>query len=88
MSLTNDGIPARDYKSLKTQFIQVPQICPHMRIQRGGQGVRTPLKNHKNLGFFSNTAPDHPGYQDSIQCWANIGMPAKRHLNGVSLAHP
>ena len=24
----------------------------------GGQGVRTPLENHKNIGFFSNTGPD------------------------------
>ena len=27
----------------------------------GGQGVRTPphpLKNHKNIGFLSNTGPD------------------------------
>ena len=29
-----------------------------MRIQRGGQGVRTPLKNHKNIGFLSNTGLD------------------------------
>ena len=25
---------------------------------RGGQGVRTPLKNHKNIGFPSNIDPD------------------------------
>ena len=24
----------------------------------GGQGVWTPLKNHKNIGFSSNTGPD------------------------------
>ena len=24
----------------------------------GGQGVGTPLKNHTNLGFLSNTGPD------------------------------
>ena len=31
----------------------------HARIQRGGQGVRTtPLKNHKNIEFLSNTGPD------------------------------
>ena len=27
---------------------------------RGGQGVRTPLKDHKNVGFLSNTGPDLP----------------------------
>ena len=25
---------------------------------RGEQGVRTPLKNHKNIGFLSKTGPD------------------------------
>ena len=54
---------------------------------RGGQGVRTPppLKNHKNTGFSSNTGPDplkNRSYQPSIQCWAIIAPPAKRHLNG------
>ena len=42
-----------------------------------------PLKNHKNIGFSSNTGPDslkNRGYQASIQCWAIIGTPAKRHL--------
>ena len=31
-----------------------------MRIQRGGQGVRTPplLENHKNIGCPSNSGPD------------------------------
>ena len=24
----------------------------------GGTGVRTPLKNHKNIGFLSNIGPD------------------------------
>ena len=49
----------------------------------GGQGVRIPLKNHKNIGSLSNTGPDPLKiYQASIQCWAIIGTPAKRHLNG------
>ena len=55
----------------------------HVRIQRGGQGVRTPLKNHKNIGFSSNIGLDplkNGSYQASIQCWAITGPPAKRHL--------
>ena len=42
-----------------------------------------PLKNHKNIGFSSNTGPDplkNRSCEASIQCWAFIGMPAKRHL--------
>ena len=52
---------------------------------RGGQGSGPPppLKYHKNIGFSSNTGPDplkNRSYQASIQCWAIIGTPAKRHL--------
>ena len=48
----------------------------------GGTGGPDPLKNHKNIGFLSNTSPDplrnHKAiYQASIQCC---------YLNGVSLA--
>ena len=64
----------------------------HGRIQRGagrGQGAGPP-ENHKNIGFVRKTGPDpmkkSQSYQASIQCWAIIGTPAKRHLKGVSLA--
>ena len=45
----------------------LPNISPftecyswHVRIQRGGggQGVRTPPENHKNIGFPNNSGPD------------------------------
>ena len=57
----------------------------HVQIQRrgGGQGVRTPLKNHKNIGFLSHTGLDPLttcSYQASIQCWSIISTPAKQHL--------
>ena len=48
----------------------------------------TPLKNHKNIEFPSNIDLDplkSLSYQASIQWWANIGTPANRHFNGVSL---
>ena len=60
-----------------------------------------PLKNHKNTvsehdqEIPQSQTADNPmtprgratqGYQASIQFWAIIGTPAKRHLNGVSLA--
>ena len=50
----------------------------HVQIQ-----VRTPLKNHKSIGFSSNTGPDplkNRSWEASIQCWAFMGIPAKRHL--------
>ena len=54
----------------------------------GNRGSRLhPPENHKNIGFLSNTGADPlKNYQSSIQCWAIVGTPAKRHLNGVSLA--
>ena len=56
----------------------------------GGQGVRTSLKNHKNIGFLSNTGPDPlkktQRYQARFQYWAIIGPPAKRKF--INLPHP
>ena len=49
----------------------------------GGPDPPPPLKNHKNIGFPSNTVPDslkNRSYQASIQCWGIIGTPVKRHL--------
>ena len=65
------------------------------RIQRGGgfgHGVLTPLplKNQKKIRVSQQYWPGSPensqSYQASIQCWAIIGQPAKRLLNGVLLA--
>ena len=62
----------------------------HVRIQRGGGGAGGPdltPKNHKNIDFLRNNGLSYMYmYQASIQCWAFIGPPAKRHFNGVSLA--
>ena len=59
----------------------------------GSRGYQSPPPPHplksQNIGFHSNTSPDlkkSQSYQASIQFWAVIGMVAKRHLNGVSLA--
>ena len=53
------------------------------------EGVRTPLKNHKNMGFLDKTGSRFPekslSFQVSIQSWAIIGPSAKRHLNGPLL---
>ena len=49
--------------SLHSSQISLNPDQHHVRIQRGeggGQGIRTPspLKNHNNIGFLSNTGPD------------------------------
>ena len=56
----------------------------------GGRGVvRTPLKNHKSIGFLSNSGPD-PWKITKLRCQHSMSghyRPAsRRHLNGVSLA--
>ena len=61
-----------------------------MRIQRGGggRGAGPPLVNKKNIGFLAILVPiplKSKSYQASFQFWAIIGMPAKLHLNGISL---
>ena len=53
---------------------------------RGGAWDPDPLKNHKNIAFFSNTGPEPLMSQAIIQCKVIIGPLAKRHLFGVSLA--
>ena len=48
----------------------------------GGPDPPPPLKNHKNIGFLSNTDLNPLENQKaSIQCRAIIGPPGKRHLN-------
>ena len=73
----------------KEHFRQVPSFrCMPWADPEGGQGVLTPLKNHNNIGFPSNIDPDplkSQSYQASIQWWAIIDTPAKRHFNCVSL---
>ena len=58
-----------------------------MDPEGGGSGSGPPLKIHKNIGFSSNTGPyplKNRSYQASIQCWAIIDTPAKRHLMAFS----
>ena len=54
-----------------------------MRGFRGGQGVRTPLENHKNIGFLSNTGPDPFKNHKATKPAFNAGPSSA--LNGVSL---
>ena len=48
----------------------------------GGEKVRTPLKNHKHIGFlyWSGSPGKLQRYQASIKSWAIVGPPVKRHL--------
>ena len=54
-------------RSSETCIVKCTKVetCPVLHVYvlyipcaDGGQGVRTPTKNHKNMGFLSNTSPD------------------------------
>ena len=68
----------------KINFQKAPCADP----EGGGTGGFGPPSSEKsqNTGFLSNTGPDSLKNKASIQCWAIIDPPAKRHCNGVSLA--
>ena len=54
----------------------------HVQIQKGGgQGVRMPLKNHKNIGFLSNTDPDPLNNHKAAQPAFNNGLSLARQRN-------
>ena len=62
----------------------------HADPEGGTGGPDPPLKNHKNIGFLSNTGPDplkitKLSRQHSMLAMS-MGTPAKRHLNEVLLA--
>ena len=61
----------------------------HVRIQRGDSGSGPPWRIAKfrvSWPFSSRSLEKITKLPSQIQCWAIIGLPAKLHLNGVSLA--
>ena len=88
-------------KDCITYTISMKLVFPHANWfasisthgSRGGgggwQGVQTPMKNHKNIGFLSNTGPDPLKNHKATKSVFNVGPSSahqrKRHLNGVSL---
>ena len=51
----------------------------------GVKGVGTPLKNHKNIGFLSNTGPDPLNHKATKPAF-NVGPLAVRQRNVISMA--
>ena len=59
----------------------------HVRIQRGGgQGVRTPLKTHKNIGFLSKSGPDPLEKHKDTDPAFDVGPLSARQRNAISMA--
>ena len=60
-----------------------------MSGSRGGggeEGVRTPHEKSQNMGFLSNTGPDHLKNHKATKPAFNVGSSSARQRNGVSLA--
>ena len=51
----------------------------------GEQGVRTPLKNHKNIGFLCNTGPDPLKNHKADKPAFNVGPSSARQRNAISM---
>ena len=91
-----------DWVSVVMKWILMPQLarCLHnlylfMCGSRGGVAGPDPPPGKVQkymvslklfLAILARTPLKSQSYQSSIQCWVLIGPPAKRHLNGVSLA--
>ena len=77
---------AHDKMGFQYISISVDIVRSHARIQRRvrGSGLPSPhLKNYKSIEFLSNTGPDLLKFSKlpaSIQHWAIIRTPVKRHL--------
>ena len=67
-------------------FRQVPSFrCMSWADPEGGQGVRTPLKNHKNIGFPSKYWSGSPKNHKATKPAFN-GGPSTRQQNAISKA--
>ena len=49
----------------------------------GNRGSRPPLKNHKNIGFHSNTGPDPLKKQKATKPAFNVGPSSARQGNTI-----
>ena len=55
----------------------------HVRIQRGGQVVRTPHEKSQNIGFHSNSGPDPLKKHKATKPALNVGPLAARTRNAI-----
>ena len=55
----------------------------HVGIQRGGPGVWTPLKNHKNIGFLCNSGPDPLKNYEATKPAFNVGQSSACQQNAI-----
>ena len=77
------------YKTCNIFTAITSSLFPSMGGSRGGQGVRTPLKNHKNIGCLSNTGPDPLKNHKATKLAFNVGPSSFqwRFAGGPIMAH-
>ena len=79
-------VPIMASKSLKMlRFLKHQFQSKNVLIQRGGGGSRPllPLKNHKNMGFLSNTGPDPQKNHKAIKPAFNVGPTSAGQQNAI-----
>ena len=66
-------------------FTVDPIVCGllHAQIQRGDMESRHPLKNHKNIGFLSNSGPDPLKNYKAAKLAFNVGPSSACQRNAI-----
>ena len=86
------GYGLTHFHSFDRPFHSIHNNCPHAWIQWGGGGgvggpdPPPPPKKPQKYRVSQQHWSGSPEKSQSLQYWAIIGPPAKRHLNVVSLA--
>ena len=79
----------QNFRTFYCIHLTVNLLCPIWYLPAWVDLEAGTWKNHKFLGFPSNTGPDPlktTKLPSQHSMWAIIGLPATRHFNGVSLA--
>ena len=83
MMSTHVPVSSSMYKSI---HITVPfsyNVCADPDRGGGGRGVRTHLKNHKNIGFSSNAGPDPLKNRKATKPELNVGPSLAHQENAI-----
>ena len=71
---------------VKHVFCVLKRTFSHMHGSREGAGGRNPLlKNHKNIGFLSNTGPDPLKNHKAAKPAFNDGPLSARQWNAINM---
>ena len=66
-------------------FALIPS-CADPEVGTGGSGPPPPLKNHKNIGFLSNTDPSPLKNHKATKPTFNVGPSSARQRNAIEMA--